>query len=51
MNDSKGKIDLTDKEKSEKKLASLRDKTSNESLRKSIEEKQKYINKPLSKKV
>ncbi|NGM63499.1 hypothetical protein G5B30_16440 [Sphingobacterium sp. SGG-5] len=50
MNDPKGKIDLTDRENAEKKLAALKEKTTNENLRKSIEEKQKYINKPLSKK-
>ena len=42
-------IDLKDAQKASEKLSRLKEKTDNESLRKSIERKQKYINKPISK--
>lgn len=42
-------IDYTDREKAEKKLAALKEKAPNEKVRRAIEKKQEYINKPICK--
>lgn len=47
--EDKSSIDFTDKQKAKDKLQKLKEKTSNDDLRRDIERKQAYINKPVCK--
>lgn len=49
MNKGGDKIDFTNADDACKKLSKLKEKAKDKNLARSIEEKQKYINKPLSK--